>query len=588
MRSAGMAPLAASLVVIAACTGPTSSNGGPTATTTGGSPTGSVPSPDATSGPEVWFAPLPPLPAGSDLPFNDGAVDYLDLWESSDAWPQTADRVRVFSIPGTFVEHYATDEDLRTIIEGVERRGMALALELGPLPASEDCGGGVEGFGGVFTLDQVRRIQSLGGTVDIVALDEPFAFGRFWDGANACHWSTDRIAREVSDYARLLRTVEPDVVIGDIEPVWSDISSEDLAEWLRAYGHANGERFAFLHLDADWERADWPQALHAAEGSARAEGVRTGLYYNGGETDSDEAWAALAMQRAYAYEEVQGGTPDDVVFGSWFDHPDHLLPESDPSTFTGLIRRYFGARTMMQLAGAASGDGALAAGTLTTVDGDPVVGAVALEATPLGGGTQVLSLSGVVPDEATSAVIVFRVNTEGAGPGEADVRVYGTSYTEEGSANRIHNPDFGLGLDGWGPYGEGSATVVASDRDGGRMLRLVAGPTQPLSVDATTPFPVTPGAAYRFSVEAAVPESSAGSAYAAIVYLGGAELDRDVLRLDPAAHPPVTVTTNQSGEFEFAAGDLAAGRYRLRISYAGDLGHWPAESESTARIRSGA
>lgn len=595
-RDAGPVCLLAALLATAACGGPTPSSEPPAATLA--SPPVATPSPEiavrtpplqAPGGPQAWFGPLPPLPPGSPLPFSDGSVDYLALWSADEPWAVAADHVRVFSIAETYVHHYATDDELRTIISGVKRHGMALALEVGPLPGSDTCGAGVEGFEGVYTLDQVRRIQRLGGIVNLVALDEPFAFGRFFDGPNACRWTTAKIAEETAEYVRQLRELEPDVVVGDIEPVWRGISANDFAEWVDAYRGAAGEPFAFFHIDSDWTRADWPQAALATEHAARSRGVPVGMYYNGGDAESDATWTALAMHRASIYEEVFGGRPDRVLFGSWFDHPDHLLPETDPTTFTGLINRYYGARTAIDVPQVKSTGLELIVvdGTLTTTGGTPVVGSLSLEATPLDGQAQVISRTGVVPAGASKALVVFRVNTEGAGPGKADLRIYEVAYTlGGGSANRVRNPRFSRGLDGWGAYGKGRASVVASDRGRGQMLRLVASRSQALSIDSTSPIAVTPGANYRLSVRASVPEASSGSAYVAVIFLGASEMDRHTLPLAPVPIALSTVMSTTSGAFAIRQRGLEAGRYRLVVSYEGDLSHWPTHSESIIQVAS--
>src|SRR5262249_51859599 len=152
----------------------------------------------------------------------------------------------------------------------------------------------------------------------------------------------------------------------------------------------------------------------------------------------------------------------------------------------------------------------------------------------------------------------------------ADLRVYQVAYSEDGSTNLVANPRFGQDLDGWAPYGSGSATVVASDQESGRMLRLQAHRNQSLSVDSAR-FAVTPGAPYRFAIEAGIPDRSAGTAYAAVIFLAESESERQIVLLDPAILATVSVTANASGEFEFALLGLQPGRYRLHDVYLGDL-----------------
>jgi hypothetical protein len=111
------------------------------------------------------------------------------------------------------------------------------------------------------------------------------------------------------------------------------------------------------------------------------------------------------------------------------------------------------------------------------------------------------------------------------------------------------------------------------------MLRIRATRSQSLSIDSTVPFDVAPGAGYRLSVRASVPAASAGSAYVAVIFVKGTEIARNILRLDPSPMRLSTVNTTTSGEFEFGEEDLEAGRYLVDATYAGDLGHWPAQAE---------
>jgi hypothetical protein len=43
--------------------------------------------------------------------------------------------------------------------------------------------------------------------------------------------------------------------------------------------------------------------------------------------------------------------------------------------------------------------------------------------------------------------------------------------------------------------------------------------------------------------------------------------------------PLAEVTSGPSGEFHVQGEDLPSGRFRLRVSYQGDLGHWPSYFE---------
>lgn len=507
-----------------------------------------------------------------------GSIDYYDLFEPDARWPRAAGHVQVFKVPGTWVHYYSTDEELRTVVNGVAERGMALALELGPLTVTAECDQG-EGFGGHYELDAVRRIHRVGGRVDVVALDEPYAFGHVETTPNPCHYPPERVAQEIADFVRALRKIAPDVVVGDIEPMWTDITADDLATWLDTYRHVAGEPFAFLHLDADWSRHDWPEAFLATEQAARERGVPIGVIYNGSEAQTDAEWNGLAMDRAYSLEQVTGGRPDHVIFQSWFDHPDRVLPETDPTTFTGLVNRYLGTRSAISITRSRdSVTGAITAGGAALADASLTVHAL-----PLDGPAQSLRLEGRVPDDARRAVVGIRVNTEGAGPGPTDITLYGIGYTEGSeTANRVPNARFRAGLDDSG--GTGRATLKRSDRGRGVMLRMVARPTQWLNIN-TRAFKVTSGADYHLIALARIPARSAGSAYLAVIFLADGESVRHRMELAPGAIELGEVTSDPSGSFVVSPGALGPGRYLIRVSYAGAAGRWPARAEEPFTVK---
>ena len=319
--------------------------------------------------PLVWFAPLGPR---ADHMGFGGSVDYYDLFKPGAAWPIAASRVDVFMVYATWVDYYSTDAELRQVVEGVAARGLVLGLEIGGLTPSDACGSNVEGFDA--SLDPARRIQAAGGSVGVVQFDEVYAGGHVYDGPNACRWPVERVASGVADFVRTLRTVTPDVMVGDVEPMWANVSASDLGAWMDAYREAAGEPFEFFHLDADWGLADWPERALAATKEAQARGIPVGLIYNGGDAGSDKAWNDAAFERIETYEGRLGGRPDQIVFQSWTDHPDHVLPESDPTTFTGLLSAYFGDRSALSVGTVrAPGAGRLEVdGSLLDTDGAPV------------------------------------------------------------------------------------------------------------------------------------------------------------------------------------------------------------------------
>lgn len=526
---------------------------------------------------------MPPLPAGSTLPFNDGSVDYFDLWQLDAAWPQAASKVGLFKIYASWVMNSATPEQLRLVVEGVAAKHMALGLEIGAF-YSDKCGAGIEGFdAGIEPLD---RIRDAGGRVDVISYDEPYAFGVRDPSPNACHWTVQQAATETVRFVRDLRNFDPNILIGDTEPMWQGITPAEIGIWLDAYAQSNGRPLAFIQLDADWALTDWPTVLKATEHEARARAVPVAPIYNGGEASSDAEWADLTMARAVTYEQVIGGRPDFVTLQSWMAHPDHVLPETDPTTFTGLVDRYLAPRPALEVSGAeAAGPGQLDVGvTLSTADGAPIDSAtVSASLTPLEFVRQALSIDNVVPEGATTAVVGIRVNVEGAGPDQIDLRVYGLNYAEGGEVdNLINNPRFSNGLNNWGVDGSGQATLQNNDDGAGKMLRLRAAPDRWILVNSIG-FPVTAGSTYHFEI-AAKPQL-ANSAYAAVMFLDSTtEIRRDRIVLVPGAIQAGSRETDPLGRALFNLSG-AAGTYRLRVDYPGDLDHWPATLEQDISIQ---
>jgi hypothetical protein len=296
------------------------------------------PTPDLGHQPLYWFAPLP----RQRPPAYHGSLDYLDLFEPEADWDAAASGLQVFKFYGGWAAGDSTDSELRRAIAAVRARGLAVAVELGPLVATDQCGQSVEGFAGEQGVYTVRRIESVGGTVDLIALDEPYFYGHLYDGEQACQWPAEDIARGVGAFIQQVRAVFPDVVVGDIEPLTGPGTAAAYRDWLATFKAVNGYDLAFLHLDVDWSNSTWPEQVLAMEGYGRAADVPIGLIYNGNSQDAtDEAWLSIAGERVKRYELEAGGQPDHIVFQSWHDRPDAVLPETDPYTFTGFVRRYF-------------------------------------------------------------------------------------------------------------------------------------------------------------------------------------------------------------------------------------------------------
>ena len=243
-------------LALAACAGPSPTDPPPSEAppaSQASDRSSAAPSPaDLAARSPIWFAPLPPMPTHAGRPYI-GSEDFMDLFAGDAAWDVAASEIGVFKLYGEWVAYHATDAQLRTAVQDIARRGLVLAVEMGPLDPPASCGQGVEGFAGTDEGRLIsRRIRDAGGILDVVALDEPYYFAHLYDGPNACHWSVDEVADGVRAFRDVMRDEWPAVLIGDTEPMPPGVTPDGLAGWLDAYREAAGEPFAFLHLDMAW------------------------------------------------------------------------------------------------------------------------------------------------------------------------------------------------------------------------------------------------------------------------------------------------------------------------------------------------
>lgn len=524
----------------------------------------------------IFFGAVPPMPDGADLPLPDGSADYMDLFAPDSAWTEASEKIGAFKLHAWQVRHFLSEDELRTILDWLDEHQIPLMFETEPLPPPdpEECDH-TESFEGPYDIEMANRIRRLGGTIAVVAIEEPYHFAHKLTGPGACEYPVERVVDEVIGYVNQIRVLFPDVPVGTIEPIWQSprTEPEDMAIWLDTYEERSGEPFAFLHVDPEWGRPDWAEVALGIEAIADERDVPFGVLYNGGGENENDAWLAAAIDRIAYFEGVHGGTPQHVGLQSWMDQPDRVLPEDDLGAFTSLINRYDGSPSAISIDTESAGAAAvrLVDGAGRSLADQPVE--VSLE--PLDGALGLHSASGTVPAAAATAVIAIRVHTEDAANGVTDARLGRVEYRDgDDDSNRVSNPDFGRGLDGWGVYGEPRGRVSLEGSPA--VMRLVADESQIILID-TAPFPVTAGTSYDFSALLGVPEEGIGTATIAVVFLddGNAEVARQSIAFRPVAAEGSVITTDSSGSAVVSTSDLDAGRYLLTVRYPGDFDNWP-------------
>jgi hypothetical protein len=113
-------------------------------------------------------------------------------------------------------------------------------------------------------------------------------------------------------------------------------------DWLDTFRKVNGYNLTFLHMDIEWSRPNWADEVIAIEKHGNKINVPVGIIYTGNAFDkTDEAWLSAAGERVKKLELEKSAQPDHILFQSWQDKPDRVLPETTDFTFTDFVKDYF-------------------------------------------------------------------------------------------------------------------------------------------------------------------------------------------------------------------------------------------------------
>jgi hypothetical protein len=530
--------------------------------------------------PLVWFAPLAPA-IWSDGPA--GVEDYMKLFTPSAPWSEAASHTQVFLIndivmlgelPGT-----PSNSQWRQVFADLNRRGIALAISWGPL-TPEGCGTGMEGFDGENGVRIANKIRALGGTLKYIAMDEPFV------GALGCNWTPRQTAENALRSIAKVRTVFPDVIVGDIEPVPAAQAPADWLQrysaWLDAWKDVSGAPFPFFHLDVNWS-LDWLPHVEAMRHELVSRHIPFGMIYNGYWEDiADADWVRDAIAHFTKYETQTGVRPDHVAFEGWDHHPLHALPETSPAAMTYDVDSYFRPRAHISL----HVEQSQASGALRNRETHTPIGAaeVTISRLPLSGPGDIATytITGTVPAGATQALLQICVNECGlpVPPAPNDMNFYSYRYVD--SANAA-SQNFAHGLDGWGIENDAGATasVQLVSSSSGKSLLFQATTAQQIFVNSSA-FTVKPGSAFTMTMRARVSPASADSGNFALIFLfDGVERDDLAPRMTvPIAAAPTIVATAQTdadGRYSVALpAQTIAGTTQLQAKFAGSPTLWPA------------
>jgi hypothetical protein len=317
------------------------------------SPVSAMPAIQSTA--TIWFHPLPSSKQWPNPVVVGGSTDYLSLFQADTTWPRALAHTQAFGIyAGWIVE--ATDEQVQSVVAFLNAHNVVIELEAPALQALSDCGTNVEGYVpygqtvGTYTLAYLQRLQALGAQVSFIKVDEPYFFGNVVPDPRSCHFSVQQIATEVGQYVQLVHEVYPNAEVGDVEPVIDVAYVPDvvtaISQWHATYQSVTGAPFPFFIADNDFGNPAWPGIAKNMEVATKQSGMKFGIIYIGDPTDtSDAEWTGKAVARFQVYQGQSGGQPDYVLFQSWEPYPQFCLPETDSTTFTGVLDAYLDATT---------------------------------------------------------------------------------------------------------------------------------------------------------------------------------------------------------------------------------------------------
>lgn len=434
----------------------------------------------------------------------------------------------------------APEPVLKDLFALLERHHIRLAVEGLMMTGHDGCGG--EGYAAPMQMPVLAaRVKRLGGELSYVAMEGPLWGGHISSAPNACHDSIESVATDVAAKVRAIRSIFPDVVVGDIEPAGKTEPADylgQIAQWIDAYGRASGERLGFWHADVQWS-GPWKRQLSSLAELLHREHIRFGIIYNGNPDDpSGEAWTRYAEQRFVTVEADPARAPDDAIIQTWHPYPQKNLPETTLGTMTSLVDRYEAIGTDLTL----RVEGTRLSGVLNDARQVPqrdatidifVGGIPKVDPSKAAGPRQ------IIPEGATSAIFGLRVNTECGCSVSSEIQIGAAEFRDEQSGSTLvrHLADRGRRWsDG---VGQGPALIFAD-------------PGHPLLLNSN-PFPVTERHHFSFHVPVDVVSGPAtkSSGYVALIFLGpdGRELARQRIEFVANTKRIGSIETDDAGQF---------------------------------------
>jgi beta-lactamase regulating signal transducer with metallopeptidase domain len=447
---------------------------------------------------------------------------------------------------------------LKRIFANLIERQIGLALELHALPRTDECPEPTKAYSDPDEPEKIlRRLHDLGADVKYVDMVEPFFYGHRFSGPGACLEPTAKLAQQIAERVKLIRSYFPKAQIGTTELVdestpWID----ELMKWTEAYQQTTGEPFAFFHAEVAWSHPSMRNLL-PLQNALAARHIPFGIIYDADEAArSDAAWTDNTRQHIAEIESALGVHPDVAIFRRWAGSPSRVLPETQPLTVTNLASQYLLARPSLSLTRHSN----TLSGQMVDAQGAPVAAAdLTIEAVDVAGSMDLVErhLTGTVPPSAATVSVAIQANLSQACmcAGSIDASVGVLRYDETSTGRHEEVPPFP-------PAAEAESPPV-------RAMEFFPG--HPINLTFKS-FPVTPGATYDLAMPLAVSASGERAAYAVLMFSdsSGKSLRADRLWFRPSERSLGEAVTGADGRFqiELPPGVVAAGS-ELRAYFPG-------------------
>jgi len=478
--------------------------------------------------PELWISRL-----ASPYPLADSG----DMFNPDADWKTVASHTGAVQFPPGVISN-GKDDDLRRAFRNLTERRIGLALEFRVLVRTDQCPQMTKGYSNPGELEKIlERIHRLGGDLKYVVMDDPFFFGHRFSGPGACLEPPAKLAQQIAERIKLVRTYFPRAQIGTADLVDESRSwIDELVEWTDVYQQVTGEPLAFFHADVAWSHAAIRNLAPLAR-ALKARHIPFGIIYNADDgAHSDETWIDSTRQHIAEIESTLRIRPDAAIFRSWAPYPSRLLPETQPGTLTNLAFQYLLSRPSVTLTREAN----ILLGRMVDAQGHPVASAnLSVDAFDVAGSMDLVErhLTGTVPADAATAMVAIQVNLGGACvcAGRVDASVGTIRYHEAGTGRHEEIPPF--------PATPGNAPPSV------RVLQFP--PAQPINLILKS-FPVTPGADYELDVPLSVSANGERAGFVVVAFRQGSgkESRWDRLWLRPSVRSLGDVITNADGRFQ--------------------------------------